>query len=77
MSEIYLDSSQSQLGADATTSADDAQASAADAQAFLDALEEQEEETLQAQYDKNFQTISYLFMKDVYSHTEDEVRAPR
>ena len=75
MTEIHLDSSQSQFDVSAATSADNADASATDAQAFLEALEEEKEELLQAQYEKNFQTISYLFMKNVYSNVEDDVRA--
>ena len=50
----------------------------ADAQQFAQLVDGgvtfEEELTMQKQYDKNFQTISYLFMKGIFSHVEDEIR---
>lgn len=48
-----------------------------DAQAFLNALNEEglaTEAELQRQYDKNFQTLSYHFMKRIFSHVESEIK---
>lgn len=49
--------------------------SESDVQNFLDLLNgTPTEEELQTQFDKNFQTMSYLFMKGIYSNVEDEIR---
>lgn len=54
------------------------EASDSDVQAFQELLQgegqQPTEEELQKQYDKNFQTISYLFMKGVYGHVEEEIK---
>ncbi|MEW4486735.1 hypothetical protein AB1L42_01555 [Thalassoglobus sp. JC818] len=51
--------------------------SEADAQQFAQLVDEgtslEDEITMQKQYEKNFQTISYLFMKGIYDHIEDEI----
>lgn len=58
--------------------ATDRDASDADAQAFQQLLEgggrQPTEQEQQEQFDKNFQTMSYLFMKGVYSHVEEAIR---
>lgn len=60
-----------------THGATDGDASDADARAFLELLHAGQipsAEELQQKFDENFQTMSYLFMKSVYSHAEDEIK---
>lgn len=61
---------------DAIHGATDGAASQEDIQAFLDLLNagEPTEEEMLEQYEKNFQTLSYLFIKGVVDHVEEEIK---
>lgn len=80
MTEITTDTYQAAVDQYVESQGGPENVSEADLQAFLDFLGASEEfatATLDAQFEKGFQTMSYLFMKGVFSHVEDQVRNQR
>ena len=68
------------VGADYVDGVGDDGASDSEAQAFVEMLQgetgELSDPDFQEQFDSNFQTFSYLFMKSVYSYVEEEIKRP-